>query len=219
MTLVRGVRIVETPCCGARYTTPEFASMNFSSSEYWTDGYRHESLTPNDEGLRRCGCGHFMMMRSLIEIGTSQTREVPRIPRVPDELLPECIARSDGEDMEVAARLSYWRSLNHPYRDAYRAHREAQAAGDSPFSFPPFEPSPAQRQNMHRLSAMLLACRSAAWRRHDPLMLAELYREQGRFDEAEAMLQAIADEQRGVVSAVIAEFNRKRESAPLRVRV
>jgi len=31
-------------------------------------------------------------------------------------------------DMEVAARLRYWRYLNHPYRQKYRKHREAEEA-------------------------------------------------------------------------------------------
>lgn len=38
MTIIRGVRIVAAPCCGARYAAPRYLSMNFMASEYWTDG-------------------------------------------------------------------------------------------------------------------------------------------------------------------------------------
>ena len=128
MTIIRGVRIVAAPCCGARYAAPRYLSMNFMASEYWTDGWQDGSLMPRDEGLRRCKCGRFVLMRELVEIETAETSDLPRIDRVPDEQLPECIAAADREDLEVAARLEYWRHLNHLYRQQYRRHRDAEEA-------------------------------------------------------------------------------------------
>lgn len=114
MTIIRGVRIVAAPCCGARYAAPRYVSMNFMAFEYWTDGWRDGSLMPNDEGLRHCKCGRFVLMKDLVEIESAETGDLPRIEYVPDELLPECIAKAETEDIEVAARLGYWRHLNHP---------------------------------------------------------------------------------------------------------
>ena len=66
MTIVSGVRIVAAPCCGAHYAAPRYRSMNFMAFEYWTDGWREGSLMPNDEGLRRCTCGQFILMKETI---------------------------------------------------------------------------------------------------------------------------------------------------------
>ncbi len=52
MTIIRGVRIVAAPCCGARYAVPRYVSMNFMAFEYWTDGWCDGSLMPNDQVLR-----------------------------------------------------------------------------------------------------------------------------------------------------------------------
>ena len=116
MTKAAGFVTLAAPCCGARYAYPRYTSMNFTAWAYWTDGWREDSLMPNDEGLRQCKCGRFVLIRDLLTIGTAETSELPPIPFVPDERLPECIAQAQSEAMEVAARLEYWRYLNHPYR-------------------------------------------------------------------------------------------------------
>lgn len=67
--------------------------------EYWTDGWRDGSLMPNDEGLRHCKCGRFVLMKDLVQIETAETSDLPYIEHVPDELLPECIAKAESEDM------------------------------------------------------------------------------------------------------------------------
>jgi hypothetical protein len=54
MTSICGYTIRGAVCCGARYKTPRYASINLMSSAFWTDGYREQSLMPNDHGLRRC---------------------------------------------------------------------------------------------------------------------------------------------------------------------
>lgn len=223
--------------------------MNFSAFEYWTDGWRDGSLMPNDEGLRRCNCGRFVLLKDLVEIDTAETSGLPHIERVPVELLPECIAKSEREDMEVAARLGYWRHLNHPYRQNYRQHREAEEAvtkaswvaanpdrrtwwdkllrrqapiysrpPSSPFTFPPFEPTYEQLQNMRRLTALLISDASTSGYGHR-LELAELYREQGLFDNAKQMIRTIDERAVDFTSKLISSLIKKRQTAPTRYRM
>lgn len=246
MTIVRGVRILAAPCCGARYQFPNYVSMNFSAFEYWTDGWREFSPMPNDEGVRRCQCGQFVLLKELVEIETAETSELPRIDHVPAELLPECIAQASSEDLELAARLGYWRHLNHPYRERYRQHREAEEAATkaawevanpdrrtwwdkfrgreapsyrrppgSPFTYPVFEPTDEQLQNMKQLSQILFEWRSTG-RGGYSLDLAELYREQGRFDEAEHVILTIDGRDVDVTSKLITRLIKEQQTAPMR---
>lgn len=250
MTIIRGVRIVAAPCCGAQYATPRYASMNFMAFEYWTDGWRHGSLMPNDEGLRQCNCGRFVLMKDLVQIETADISDLPSPEYVSDELLPDCIAKADSEDVEVAARLEYWRHLNHSYRHEYRQHRDAEEAATkaawevanpdrrtwwdkvrrrkpptysrpvgSPFTYPAFEPTDQQLQNMRQLSKILLARVSESRRGYNSLILAELYREQGRFDEAEVIILTLDEEEEGVTSNLIAKLIKEKQSAPMRYRM
>lgn len=128
MTIVRGVRILAAPCCGQSYAFPRYVSMNFMAFEYWTDGWREGSLMPNDEGLRRCKCGKFLLIKHLVEVDTAEFSDLPRMDHVADESLGECIADADSVELEIAARLSLWRYLNHTYREQYRQHRDAEEA-------------------------------------------------------------------------------------------
>jgi hypothetical protein len=135
MTIVRGIQIFASPCCGVQYAFPRYVSMNFSAFEYWTDGWREWSPMPNDEGLRRCKCGQFVLIKDMVPVAKTEAsnpddelNDLPYMDRVPNELLPDCIAKASSEEMEVAARLGYWRHLNHEYRDKYRQHRDAEEA-------------------------------------------------------------------------------------------
>lgn len=119
---------MEAPCCGARYSAPNYLSMNFMAWEYWTDGWRDGSLMPNDEGLRQCDCGRYLLLGDLKYIETVEATDLHSIDHVPDDKLSECIANAPSEDVEVAARLEYWRVLNHGYRENYRKHRDAEEA-------------------------------------------------------------------------------------------
>ena len=83
MTIIKGKRIVAAPCCGARYALPHYVSMNFSASEYWTDGWREDSLMPNDAGIRHCSCGRFLLINELIWIETVESSDLPSMDRVP----------------------------------------------------------------------------------------------------------------------------------------
>ena len=256
MTRITGAHILAAPCCGKRYSTPRYASMSFWGGEYWTDGCWHSSLMTNDEGLRRCECGKFVLMKDLVEIETVETTDLARIPSVPSELLPECIATADREELEVAARFRFWRHLNHEYREKYRHHRDKEVAFAAkiseiaktnweaenpdrrtwwdklrgrkapsyirqavPFTCPVFEPSTEQLQNMQRLTELLLVHNSTAQHRYSALTLAELFREQGRFAEAEERISAIAEHEKGVTSKLVGDLISERQTAPVRYRM
>ena len=75
MTIVRGVQIFASPCCGAQYAFPRYVSMNFSAFEYWTDGWREWSLMPNDEGLRRCKCGQFVVIKDMVPVEKTEASD------------------------------------------------------------------------------------------------------------------------------------------------
>lgn len=204
---------------------------------------------PNDEGLRRCKCGQFVLLADMVAIETADESDLPHLGYVPDAMLPECIAQAANENIEVAARLGYWRSLNHPYREKYRQHRDAQEAATkaawevanpdcrtwwdklrhrkapsyrrpvgSPFTYPAFEPTDEQLQNMQRLSAILEGWRNGP-SKVDLLELADLYREQGRFEEAQSVIQALDDEWCGVTSRLISRLIKERQTAPMRYRM
>ncbi len=247
--MIRGWQIYATPCCGSRYAFPRYLSMNFMAFENWTDGWRSQSLMPNESGLRWCQCGEFVKLDDLIEVGVEESTGLPEMREIPPSLLPECISTAKDDETEIKARFAYWRHLNHAYRERYKAYRdneegatreawesdqlekrswwkralrlplpEYQRPPDSIFSFPSFEPSDIQIENM-----TLLAKRLRNIQRSDPgahaLALAELYRELGRFDEAKQQIQRVPQEQRGTTCRVIEEFIDSRDTAPVRYRI
>lgn len=249
MTMVRGVRILAAPCCGAQYALPNYMSMNFSAFEFWTDGWRDGSLMPNDEGLRRCQCGQFVLLKNLVQVSTADDSQLPSLGHVNPEQLPECIASAASEEVELAARMMVWQHLNHSYRERYREHRNAEEAAtkarwlvahpdnrswwdkllkrkpesyirlaNSPFTYPIFEPTPEQQQNMERLSTILASRDGEALHWH-AIHLAELYREQGRFEEAQRVMDAIEKHEDDVTVRLISRLIKERDAAPMRYRM
>jgi len=218
--------------------------MNFMAFEYWTDDWREGSLMPNDEGLRQCKCGRFLLIKNLVEVDTAEISDLPRMDHVADEDLDECIDNADSQELEIAARLSLWRYLNHPYRERYRQHRDAEEAAtkaaweaanpdprnwwgklsgrkapiysrpqNSPFTCPSLEPSPEQLHYMQRLPAMLISDAATSGYGHR-LELAELYREQSRFDDAKQMIRSIDERELDVTCKLISHLIKERQSAP-----
>lgn len=249
MTIARGVRILAAPCCGQRYAFPRYVSMNFMAFEYWTDGWREGSPMPNDEGLRRCKCGRFFLIKDTVEVDTAETSDLPHMEHVAAEALGECISNADSPELELAARLSLWHQLNHPFRSQYRQHRDAEevatkAAWDaanpdrrnwwdrllrrkapcyvrpqeSPYTYPAFQPSPEQHQNMQRLTALLISHPATTGHGYR-LKLAELYREQGRFDDAMKVIQSVDESGADVTRKLILFLIKERQSAPTRYRM
>ena len=101
MTRVRVVRVGAAPCCGARYALPRYLSMNFSAFEYWTDGWRERSPMPSDEGLRRCQCGRYLLVRDLVIVGEAEGSDLPHLERVAGADLPQCLAQADSERLRA----------------------------------------------------------------------------------------------------------------------
>ena len=248
MTKVAGTITLAAPCCGTRYAYPRYMSMNFTAWAHWTDGWRDHSLMPNDEGLRRCACGQFFLlknMKAIEEGGAADGEGLPRTMGIQDEQLPECFNSPVSAEVEVAARLGYWRYLNHDYRSAYVEHRDAEEAATqaawlaqnpdrrtwwdhllrrpaprysrpegSLFTFPPYEPTSEQLANMERLCQLLQ--QSGPEPHGHTMELAELYREQGRFDEGRAALQGMDPKDFGTTGQLIARLIEEKERAPIR---
>lgn len=80
-------------------------------------------------------------------------------------------------------------------RPATAGHREA-------FTYPAFEASEEQLQNMQSLSEILREW-VAASRQGYTMELAELYREQARFDESLQVIQTLDEQEVGVTSNLI----------------
>jgi hypothetical protein len=76
MTRIAGEKIIEAPCCGERFRTPSYASINFSAREFWTDGRKVGSLFDNDGGLRRCKCNSFFLLNQARVIGSLPKRKL-----------------------------------------------------------------------------------------------------------------------------------------------
>ena len=129
------------------------------------------------------------------EVIEAEQKSIPPHPEyVSDTELLALInsADVDSDVMQVARRL-YWRHLNHPFREVYRAFRETHkgevdAEGNSA-TFPEFVPSDEQRANMEQLVQLQWASARQDW-----LELAELYRELGDMEAAARALSNITGE-------------------------
>jgi hypothetical protein len=128
MTRIAGYELVGSPCCQTIYAKARFSSVNFSSSAFWTDGRRENSLMPNDGGLRKCKCGTYFLLRDCTTTGLN-AGENPNFPEhVYESDLPNAIQTASSENVELAARRTFWMYLNDSYREKYKSHREAEEA-------------------------------------------------------------------------------------------
>jgi hypothetical protein len=168
---------------------------------------------------------------------------------VPSELLPVCIDTADNEEIEIAARLDYWRELNHAYRERYRTHRDAEEVANKamwevqnpdtrtwwdklrgreaptyirtesmPFTVPDFEPSTKQLENMGRLCEIFHK-RSKKSLHVDKQTFAELYREQGRFIEAQGVISLFQEQDEGITKKLIMKLIKEEQNALIRYRM
>lgn len=132
--------------------------------------------------------------RSETEIDAEQQSIPPGVEYVSNSELRAIIESDVADEVMETVRRLYWRHLNEPFRDVYRAFREAHkgevdARGDSA-TFPEYLPSAEQTENMEQLVKLLEASASPKW-----LELAELYRELDNFDAAMRSLSHITGEQ------------------------
>jgi hypothetical protein len=249
MTMIRGVRIRATRCCGKQYASPRYLSMNFMAFAFWTDGWRENSLMPNESGLRQCDCGAYVRLRDMIDIAEEEQSGLPRLNQIPGHLLQDCIQSAEEDGMEILARFAYWRHANHGYRAIYKVHRDVEEeenklvwdvsqresqswwkralrlptpeylrSAASRFTVPPFDPSDTQIENMTILSDKLRASQIDNPKAH-ALDLAEIYRELGRFEEAQIQINKIPENETGTTSKLIAKLIDDRERALVRYRM
>lgn len=125
MTRITGFNIVASPCCRTLYSTPEYGSINLSAMGYWTDGEKEYSLMPRGGGLRKCKCGQFYLLSEAISLGFEAGPETPHTQFVDAADLASA-TQSPRKALELVARRHYWMHLNDPYRELYRAHRQAE---------------------------------------------------------------------------------------------
>lgn len=213
MTRTVGFRRTITPCCQRQYLETAFASINFTASEYWTDGHREASLAPTDGGVRRCACGqHYTTADATYLPGLVQEEgSVPRGQRVSDLDLASALAtRSYTANAEIALRRRLWRAGNEPYRKAYRAIKRVQKN-----AFPSYELSVVARDNLIRLSEML---------RDDSvgnaIELCEIYRALGDSVKADGALAQHSDDETEVrMASLMRQLLKLCVSGPVRYQL
>lgn len=247
MTSIAGYNVNTTPCCGTTYSMPRYRSMNFSAWEHWTDGYRDDSLMPNDHGLRKCECGSYYLVKEMQSITHVEQTTAPYTADVPAEELPSAIAQARTSEIELAARLDYWQHLNHIYRAYYRNHRDAEESATQSaweaanpdtrtwwqkirkIAPPQYTPQPNRPftyppfkptdEQCNNMKGILQLLLPIEKNRSHLLKITELYRELGQFDEAAALLQQLSQDELSVTSRLIAKFVAKKETAPIRYRM
>jgi tetratricopeptide (TPR) repeat protein len=92
---------------------------------YWTDGAKEYGLMPGGGGLRKCKCGQFYLLLEAIKLGFEAGPETPHTEFVHAADLSDA-TQSPRKAVELVARRQYWMHLNEPYRELYRAHRQAE---------------------------------------------------------------------------------------------
>ncbi|MBF6631204.1 MAG: hypothetical protein ITG01_08665 [Comamonas sp.] len=250
MTRVAGFQQLRVPCCGQVYIKPNYLSMNFMASEHWTDGLRTASLMPNETGLRRCQCGQFLLMHDTEFLGLVESAEnLTHLPCPKAHELDEYLTASPKAALEIAARTELWWHHNHPYRQSYRDHRNAeeqasrqaweaaqpdqrtwwdkfrgkaapqyQRPSNAPFTIPPFEPTSEQLSNMTKL-CVLLEQEASEFASSKALMLAELYREQSLWQQAQDWLDKVSpEEQQHQPFGLMQKMLHRQTAAPMRYR-
>ncbi len=80
---------------------------------------------PSGGGLRKCKCGQFYLLREAIKLGFEAGPETSHTQFVDAVDLADA-TQSTSPTVELVARREYWKHLNDPYRELYRAHRQAE---------------------------------------------------------------------------------------------
>ncbi len=136
-------------------------------------------------------------------------------------------AHRDEEDAQTDAKWeNEWRQQNPDDRSIFikfidklkrvKPKRPSSNPNRS-FTFPAFQPTTEQVENMERLTELLL---SSTERLHleYPIELAELYRELGKFDTAIKLINGIKDEDQDSFSQLLLELSIEKTTAPIRYR-
>ena len=124
-------------------------------------------------------------------------------------------------DAEEAANKAAWDLANPDPRSLWQKLRKVPAPAyarskDSPFTYPPFEPSSVQQDNMRALLELL---NNADKRRAYLQEVVELHRELGEFEEAAKALAEYEENDQGTTSKLLDDLVKKEETAPIRYRM
>ena len=131
--------------------------------------------------------------RSEEEI-TASLRNMPIEAQVVSELdLPIVIEKCEGKrEILIEARRRLWRSMNDPFRKVYRAHKEI-----SPETYPSYEATYEQKENMLKLAYLLEESYSPNW-----LEVSELCREVGDMGAAKEALKLSSKSDKKLIDVV-----------------
>lgn len=124
-------------------------------------------------------------------------------------------------DAEEAVIKAAWESANPDSRNLWQKLCKVPAPtytppSNSPFTYPPFEPSQVQQDNMR---ALLLLLNSEDKRRMHLEEIVELHRELGEFEEAAKALDEYEEIDRSKSSKLLAKLVKDKETAPMRYRL
>lgn len=156
MTRITGFTLIASPCCRTLYSTPQYGSINLSAMGYWTDGAKEHGLMPGGGGLRKCWCGQFYLLREATSLGLEAGPEIPHTQFVDAADLADA-TQSPRKAVELVARRQYWMHLNDPYRELYRAHRQAEnQAAQEKWEADWHAANPDQRSAWRKLADRLL---------------------------------------------------------------
>jgi len=214
MTRIVGLRRTVAPCCQRQYLEPAFASLNFSSSEYWTDGHREASLAPTDGGLRMCSCGHFYTTAEadyLPGIVKDDEAGIPHSTRVGEQELESALKSGrHSPAAETALRRRLWRYWNAGYREAYRELKKHNKD-----ELPPYKPTGAALENLVRLAELLESDAAA-----NAMELCEIYRALGSPQRSrDALALHSSDETENRVAALMRQLLEEGVAGPVRYRL
>lgn len=132
-------------------------------------------------------------------------RESYRAHREAEEAATKAACESDNPDTR-----SLWQKLRKVPAPTYNR------PSNSPFTYPTFEPSQAQQDNMRALLPLL---NNADKRRAYLQEIVELHRELGEFENAAKALAEYEEEDPGTTSKLLAKLVKDRETAPMRYRM
>jgi hypothetical protein len=162
MTRITGFTIIASPCCRTLYQTPLYGSINLSAMGYWTDGAKEYGLMPGGCGLRKCKCGQFYLLSEATALGFEAGPETPHTQFVDAADLADA-TQSSNKALELTARRQYWMYLNDPYRELYRAHRQAEdRAAQEQWDADWHAANPDQRSAWRKVTDRLLRKKPAA---------------------------------------------------------
>ncbi len=124
-------------------------------------------------------------------------------------------------EAEEAATKAAWESANPDTRSLWQKIRKVPAPtyirpSNSPFTYPPFEPSQGQQKNMRALLELL---NKTDKRRAYLQEIIELHRELGEFEQSAKALAEYEEKDQGTTSKLLVKLVKDREKAPMRYRM